>query len=225
MEESHHRRRETFQRLKVFSDNHPEIPTTTIWPQLVTGLGTVITNLDDLVAAEESNRGAKFSGTASREDARDNLREMVEAIVRTARAIGEDKPGFDEAYRMPRQGSDRDLVDQALGIAQIAAPNKADFISHAMPADFLEDLDEAIATLQKTMTDQSEGKAGVKSAGVSIDETVARGMAYRRQMNAVVRNFFRDNPAVLAEWETAYHIEKAPTKKKGPPPSSSTPNA
>jgi hypothetical protein len=225
MEESHHRRREMFQRLTVFAANHTEIPATTVWPQAVNGVNSVIADLDDLVAAEESGRGAKFSGTASREDAREHLRDLVEAIVRTARAIGENKPAFDDAYRLPRQGSDRDLVDLALGIAQIAAPDKADFISHAMPADFLEDLDEAIATLQKTMTDQSKGNAGVKSAGVSIDDTVARGMAFRRQMNAVVRNFYRDNPAVLAEWETAYHIEKAPKKKKGPPPSGSTPKA
>lgn len=225
MEESHHRCREMFQRLHVFAANHTEIPATTVWPQLVTGVDSVIANLAAQVADEESGRGAALTGTASRENAREDLRDLVEAIVRTARAIGEGKPGFDEAYRMPRQGSDRELVDLALGIAQIAAPNKADFIAHAMPADFLEDLDEAIAALQKTMTDQSKGKAAVKSSGVSIDDTVARGMVYRRQMNAVVRNFYRDNPAVLAQWETAYHIERASKKKKGPPPSSSTPNA
>jgi hypothetical protein len=29
-----------------------------------------------------------------------------------------------------------------------------------------------------------------------IDETVDRGMRTRRQMDAIVRNFYRDNPAV-----------------------------
>ena len=77
--------------------------------------------------------------------------------------------------------------------------------------------DAAIAKLQQTMTDQSEGKAGVKSAGVEIEETMDQGMSVRRRMDAVVRNVYRDNAAVLAEWETASHIEQAPKKKKGGP--------
>jgi hypothetical protein len=76
--------------------------------------------------------------------------------------------------------------------------------------------------------DQSEGRAGVKSAGVSIDETDAHGMRIARAMDVVVNNFYRDNAAVLAEWETARHVERAPKRKKATlaePPKSSTPNA
>ena len=64
---------------------------------------------------------------------------------------------------------------------------------------------------------QSEGRAGVKSAGVEIEETMDQGMSVRRRMDAVVRNVYRDNAAALAEWETASHIEQAPKKKKGGP--------
>ena len=53
--------------------------------------------------------------------------------------------------------------------------------------------------------------------GVSIDEIDARGMRTARAMDVVVNNFFRNNAAVLAEWETARHVERAPRRKKGTP--------
>ena len=217
MEDKHHRRREAFLRMKAFANNHTEIPPTTVWPGLVTELDSVNSDLAELVAAEELGHSTRRTGTANRDDARDDLEDLVESIVRTARAVGETKPGFADGYRAPSQLSDRGLLDMAIGIARIAEPHKADFLSHGMPPDFLEDLAARIAKLQQTMTDQSEGKAGVKSAGVSIEETDDRGMSVRRRMDAVVKNIFRDNAAVLAEWETASHIEQAPKKKKGGP--------
>lgn len=216
MEDKHHRRREAFLRLKAFANNHPDIPATTVWAQLVTELDSVNADLAEQVAAEESGHSVKRTGTASRDSAREDLKDRVEAIVRTARAIDETKPGFADGYRGASQLSDRGLLDLAIGIARISPPQKADFLSHGMPSSFLEDLDGAIAKLQQTMTDQSEGKAGVKSAGVEIEETMDQGMSVRRRMDAVVRNVYRDNAAVLAEWETASHIEQAPKKKGGP---------
>ena len=68
-----------------------------------------------------------------------------------------------------------------------------------MPSDFVDDLNDGIA-LQYAIGDQSEGRADIKSAGVSIDETDAHGVRIARAMDVVVNNFYRDNAAVLAEW-------------------------
>ena len=213
MEDRHHRRREMFLRLKAFANNHPENPAT-VWPEIITELDSVNSNLAEQVAAEESGHSVTRTGTASRDDAREDLRDLCDAIVRTVRAVDETKPGVADGYRGPSQLSDRALLDLAIGITKIAPQHKADFLSHGMPPDFLEDLQARIAKLQATMIDQSEGKAGVKSAGVEIEDTMDQGMSVRRRMDAVVRNVYRDNAAVLAEWETASHIERAPRKKK-----------
>jgi hypothetical protein len=47
-------------------------------------------------------------------------------------------------------------------------------------------------------------------------------------MDVVVNNFYRNKAAVLAEWETARHVERAPRRKKATPeepPKSPTPSA
>jgi hypothetical protein len=119
---------------------------------------------------------------------------------------------------MPRGDNDQAMLDLARGIAAAVsdASTKAELISHALPSDFVEDLNEDIAALQAAISNQSEGRAGIRSAGVSIDETDARGMLVARQMNVVVKNFYRNNAAVLAKWETARHVERAPRRKAKP---------
>jgi hypothetical protein len=226
MEDRHHRSREMFLRLKDFGALHTDIPATTVWPQLTTDMDSVLAELNGHVASEEVGKGTKLAGTTTRGGAREAVREDVEAIVRTARVIGEDKPGFDDKFRMPRGDNDQHLLDLARGIAAILADPvvKAEFISHAMPLDFVEDLNAGIAALQEAISDQSEGRAGIKSAGVSIDETIAGGMKIARKMDVVVKNFYRNNAAVLAEWETARHVERAPRRKKTTP-STPAPNA
>lgn len=229
MEDRHHRNREMFLRLKDFGASHTDIPATTVWPQLLTDMNSVIAALDGHVSSEEVGKGTKLAGTATRGAGREALREDIEAIVLTARVVGETKPGFDDKFRMPRGGNDQAMLDLARGIAALVADAavKAEFINHAMPSDFVEDLHADIAAMQDAIGDQSEGRADVKSAGVSIDETDAQGMQTARAMDVVVKNFFRNNAAVLAEWETARHVERAPRRKaKGePPPSTPAPNA
>jgi hypothetical protein len=219
MEDRHHRNREMFLRLKAFAASHTDIPATTVWPQLLTDLNSVIADLDGQVSSEEVGKGAKLAGTATRGAAREALREDIEAIVRTARVIGETTPGFDDKFRMPRGDNDQAMLDLAHGIATLVtdAAVKAEFIRHAMPADFVADLNAGIAALQEAIGDQSEGRAGIKSAGVSIDETDSHGMRIARAMDVVANNFYSDNAAVLAEWETARHVERAPRRKKTTP--------
>jgi hypothetical protein len=219
MEDRHHRTREMFLRLKAFAASHTDIPATTVWPQLVTNLTSVLADLDWHVSSEEVGKGAKLAGTATRGAAREALRDDVEAIVRTARVIGETTPGFDDKFRMPHGDNDQAMLDLARGIAALVTDTavKAEFISHAMPSDFVEDLNADIAALQDAIGDQSEGRAGVKSAGVSIDETDTHGLRIARAMDVVVKNFYRNNAAVLAEWETARHVERAPKRKKPTP--------
>jgi hypothetical protein len=230
MEDKQHRNREMFLRLKDFGASHTDIPATTVWPQLITDLNSVIADLDGHVSSEQVGKGAALAGTTTRHAARQALREDIEAIVRTARVIGETKPGFDDKFRMPRGDNDQAMLDLALGIAAVIADAavKAEFISHAMPSDFVEDLNADLAALQKAITEQSGSVGDRKSAGVSIDETNGRGMMIARKMDAVVKNFYRNNAAVLSEWETGRHVERTPRRKakaEPPPPSTPAPNA
>ena len=57
----------------------------------------MIADLDGQVSSQETGKGAKLCGTATRAAARDALREDIEGIVRTARVMSETKPRLDAA--------------------------------------------------------------------------------------------------------------------------------
>jgi hypothetical protein len=161
MQTSHHRRREMFLRLKDFAATHTDISTVPAWPPLVTGINTVCNDLEGHVAAEAAHGGAALQGTDIRGSARSALREGMERLVRTARGIAEQHPGFNAQFRTPIGNNDQDSIDAALGMVTAAKPAdvKAKFISYGMPADFIEDLQEDIAEFQAAITEQS-GKVG-----------------------------------------------------------------
>ena len=217
MEKSHQQAREMFLRLKDFARNHPEIPAETIWPGCVTQINTVISDLDGHVAAEAVHDGAKLQDTELRSAAHDALRELMLATVRTARAIALDHPGFNARFRMPQNEGDEDLINAASGMATAAGEpdTLALFVSHGMPADLADEFHEHIAALQTKITDQSGSLGERKSAGALIETSVEKGMKARRKMDAFARNFYRDNPAVLAEWDTASHIARGPRRRSG----------
>jgi len=216
MQTLHQHRRETFLRLKDFANTHPDIPATTVWPQLVAELDSVISNLGGHAAAQAAHDGAALQRTDARDAARSALHEGMEKWTRSARAIAEKHPGFNEPFRLPIGKGDEDWINAAEGFVNAAqdANVKALFNSYGMAADFVEDLQHDIADLQSCITDQS-GKVGDrKASGVNIGAEMDHGMSIKRQMDAVVHNVFHDRPDVLAEWETASHVDRGPKRRK-----------
>jgi hypothetical protein len=100
------------------------------------------------------------------------------------------------------------MLASARAFAADAVPFKAEFIRHEMPADFLDDLAADIAAFEASITEQNRSRDARIAATGSIDEAIERGIAALRQLDAIVRNKFRDDPATLAAWASASHVER-----------------
>lgn len=228
MQDTHNRRREMFARVKDFGVAHAsDFSPTSLATDLFTALSGVLTQLSSHAAEEASGRGSAKEGTTTRAVAREALREDLEAINRTARAMAEDIPGINDKFRLPRVGNDQNLLSAARAFANDAAPLTAQFREHEMPADFLTDLAADIASLEAAISHQAGGVGDHIAAGAAIDETVEKGVVFVKKLDAIVRNKFANNPATLAEWTSASHTERAPRRSASnappPPPGSSPP--
>lgn len=124
-------------------------------------------------------------------------------------------PGFAEKFRLPAGNNDEVLIDTAMAFAEHATADSARFISFGMPADFVEDLQNDIAALRAAMSAQSTSVADRKASGALIEDKLDEIMLVRRELDAFVRNTFRDDARVLSEWTSAKHIQRAPKKKDG----------
>ena len=223
MNDNDRRTYEKFVRVRDFGSAHASaFAPTTLGHQYFTDVGEAVTDFDNHAAAEASGRAAARQGTESKAQARAALRDFMDDMIQTARAI-ENVPAIAEKFRMPRNNNDKELLNTARQFKADAEPLKAHFIAHAMPADFLDQLQELIDDFEAAMSAQSTGVGNHVAAGAGMEATVTRGLDRCRKLDPIVRNTFRDDPAVLAEWTSANHTERAPRRTKAQAPSAPPP--
>ena len=154
------------------------------------------------------------------------LRDDLEAISRTARAMASDVPVLDDKFRVPRNNNDQLLLNAARAFATDATPLSAQFIAHELPADFLDDLNADIAALETAISNQAGGVGDHVAARAAIDDSIDRGIEVVRKLDAIVRNKYANHADVLAEWISASHTERAARRRTTTPqPPSPTPPA
>jgi hypothetical protein len=200
---------ETFVRVRDFGAEHAgAFRSDSLAPDLFEAVAQAAAEITKSLTAQTSGIGSVQQATVSRAGAREALRADMHAIARTARVMALDTPGLENKFRLPRGGGDQALLQAARTFAAEAVAFKAEFIRHEMPNSFIEDLLSDIANLERTMGGQVTGREAHISASVSIEEMAERGMNAVRRLDAIVRNRFRDEPAVLAAWEYARHVAR-----------------
>lgn len=182
-------------------------PADTLGGETVAELKEAIQNLTGAITSQTTGLSSAQRATAERMAAREALRESMKAIARTARVMALDTPGLENKFRLPRSGSVSTLLMTARAFATDALPLKAEFIRHELQPTFVEDFASDIAELERAMGGQNTGRDAHVSATASVESAAERGMNAVRRLDAIVRNKFRDDPATLAAWESARHIE------------------
>jgi len=228
MNDNDRRSLEKFVRARDFGQSHTsDFAVSSLGQQLIIDIGTVVRDFNQQAAAEASGHGEARQGTATRADARADLRTALEDINRTARIMAGDVPGLGDKFRLPRGNNDREWINAARAFKADAEPLKAQFIAHEMPADFLQDLQDKIDSFETAISDQAAGVGSHVAAGAAMDEVIDRGNEIVRKLDAIVHNKYADNAAVLAEWTSASHMERAPRRAKpvtvDPTPATSPP--
>jgi hypothetical protein len=223
MNDSGTHRLEMFIRVRQFGVAQADVfPANTRGSEVIAELSAVITELEGHAAKQSSGKRAGKEETAVKNAALSELQEDLEAISRTARALALSTPGLDDKFRLPRNVGLQGWLAAARSFAQDADPLKAEFIRRGLPADFLEDLQADIATLEASINSKAQKSGTQVAATVAIDDAIERGMNVVRELDAIVRNVFRDDPATLAHWTSASHTERASRQRAAttpaPPP-------
>ena len=188
---------------------------------------TLFATIADVSAKMEQNGVKQLSGlgefrggTDAKQVAAEELREEMREIRDTAQAISEaeDLPDFDDQFRMPRTSSKEILLTTARTFLAQATANQALFIEFEMPTDFIPQLAAAIAALEAAETAQNDGLSGQVAGTAELRSQLTRGISARKMLLPIVRNKFRNNPGILAQWETAARIVRPQRTPKSPTP-------
>jgi ABC-type transporter Mla subunit MlaD len=215
---------EMFIRVHGFGTAHAaSFPLTSRGGQLFQSLGTLIDTLQQHAATQFSSTNTSKEGTARKAIALEALKDELEAISRTARALALTIPGLNDKFRLPRNQGAQSWLAAGRAFAADAVPFKDNFIQLGMPADFLDTLGERIEAVDEAINHKGQVTGEGVAASAAIDEAIDSGMKIARELDALVRNIFRDDPATLAEWTSARHIERAPRSATPQPPPATPP--
>lgn len=212
-------RYDMFVRVRQFGiESAADFPVGTIAPTQFTEINTVINLIDQLAANQTAAFGdARFS-FVGKDTARENVREDLQEIARTARSMVYQFPGIDVKFRMPRNLNDQNLLAAARAFHAEATPQDLEFVAYGLEADFLTDLQADIDAFEATLGPTGAAIDAQVEATAEIGAAVRRGMVAVRILNGVVRNRYRGDVGKLAAWTSASHIEKAPKPDKPIPP-------
>lgn len=175
-------------------------------------VGTLVKAMEDEGVRKISGTATYHGGTSGKQLAADLVREDLRAIRDTARAIAlsEDMPEFDDKFSLPRSGAYAVLLVSAKSCLRDATPHKALFMEFEMPADFLDDLASDIALLEKADDGQNVGFSEKVAGTAELSSLSSAGCRLRNQLVPMVRNKFRNEAGILAEWESAIHMVRPP---------------
>jgi hypothetical protein len=203
MKDSDTRRYEAFLRVRDFGATHAaQFPPNSFGAEQLDALDAIITGLDRHASTQLSGLNTAQQGVTSK------------AISRTARSMAFDTPGLEDKFRLPRMPKDQELLSAARAFAADAQPLAAEFARRGLPTDFLADLASDIESFEQAVNRKTEGRAAHVAATAAIDNLIEDGMKRLRQLDTVVRNIFADDPATLAAWVSASHVERAPRRKQ-----------
>jgi hypothetical protein len=200
---------ETLLRVRAFFEKHSELfPPTSLSGK---AFDTVVAAIPELSRYMRSHAGVVAlvrEGVTSKAEARQELRDRLEAVTRTARSIGRKEPGVAYLFRMPREVGNHALIGAARSFLENADAMKDVFVAHEMSPDFVEELEAAIQHLEAAISDHAD-KKGIRSMATdAFEETMEKAMDAVYQLAGMVPNKLQKDSPALQEWELARRLAR-----------------
>jgi hypothetical protein len=145
------------------------------------------------------------------------LLDLLKDFVNFATVMGIDIPALENKFRMPRSRSRRAVIAAARVFAADAAAFKSDFINYGLQATFIEDLLAKADALEQTLAEQNSATETRVGAGSELENELKEISALIRQIDPIIKMVYRNDPANLAAWTFANHIQRFGKSKPKPP--------
>ena len=199
------RRYVMFTRVRDFGEAHRDL-----FPESSEG-GQAFATVDATVAKLGTHARSKLSSTRegrqAKVAAREALRDRLDAIMRTARAIAEQTPGFDDPFRLPRKQDDESLLLACPLLLDEAEARKARFVGHGLSETFVTDLKALIDRYEQAVRSVAAARQRTRVARTGMVAAQLAGLAAIRQLDVIVANQLERDPEALAHWEEARKVD------------------
>jgi hypothetical protein len=168
----------------------------------VDALNGIVNRLSDHATAQDTQRAQSLLISKDEtEKRRELVAHQMAPIAKVARALNGTIPGIG-VLSMPKfNTSTPQLIVAATAMAEKAEIYKDVLVESGLPADFIEQLQQATATLKSSIDGRGLARASRVAATRGVGNELALGRRVVAILDAVVTRLIRAEPAKLAEWE------------------------
>lgn len=162
-----------------------------------------------LVAGDDAPGVPASPATAARNHLFAELWEDLKAIAGTARTIDRQEPGFATAFRLGGDTQRETFAAATAFLEKLQAPEVvAKFTAYDLPADFVADLAADLAAIEAAGGRQADDRIAGIGDTARTRSLVQEARELIATLNTSVRNRFRAEPEILAEWLAASRIHR-----------------
>ncbi|HEX8072452.1 MAG TPA: hypothetical protein VF546_21070 [Pyrinomonadaceae bacterium] len=216
MEDSQTRTQEMLTRAENFclKEHAADFAAGTLAGELAQEVRACVAGVNEQAGAQAAARRLAQASTDRKDAARDALRASLERLYDTAGGMEATRPGVRAQFRLPARKDDA-LAAAARAALANAAPLKDEFFKRELPPDFFTKMEAQLEEFERARAEQDTHADMQVAATARIRDLLARGVNAVRQLEPIVRNKYRADPAALAAWRSASRVERAPQRKAG----------
>lgn len=213
-------------RVNDFTDAQtPPFPANSRAAVLTGIIKAAVTTLETEGAKQEAAHRAGMEATARKKAAFAALLLLMSAINRIARGMNKLHPGIAALFRMPRGRADQTVLNTAYAYITEATPIIAEFTGRGLSTDFLNTFEVAINECLSTIAAQDAARNAYAKSTAAVKAAERQLIDAVGELSPIIYNTLRDDPAALATWRSASHVERAPKRAKQPTPPTTTPTS
>ena len=180
-----------------------------------------VTSTANLGAAQVSGTEQTHSAVLGKVAGRFHLHDDMIGITTAGHSLALlGTAGLAGKFLMPHNNGDQALLNSARAFAADAVAFQAQFVSLGLAAGFIANLNADITAFEATVKAKGSGLGAQAGATGGLEDTAHQAAVALHVLNTIVRNTCKNDPAKLAEWATASHVEKhtpVPNAKPAPP--------
>lgn len=178
----------------------------------------------DEIQDEQETKVSKTGGArynyALADEAEEKLDEIIEEVADFAASMTDQFPEFDEKFRKPRGSSRRRKITTARVFADDGDAYINEFKGRGMEADFTTTLRTRADALEQALAAAVSDIAGRVGATGNLPVLSRDAKKIVKSVDPIVRKVYKNNPAKLAAWDFATHVQRDAQAKPKPTPSS-----
>ena len=175
-----------------------------------TALDAEIDAMRVLAAAQISETGGRSFQIGRIADDLDDLEEYIRLIRNAAIGADDEAEGIEDLFPPLQSYSQEGILAGARAYLTNAAPHKTLLVEYDVPADFQTRIPALIDAVETAMTTADIASGSSAEATGELRDRMTRAAKLSRALGKVVTNKYRRNPAKLAAWKVASHLERTP---------------